>query len=149
MTRVSISHRDERGMIGLAPASITLAVVLLAALARFGSGVVAQARADAAADAAALAAADQLALGAGAPAAGQAARSTASDNGARVVRCDCSGIAAEVVVEVRPPLPLGPIAPAVRGVARAELDPGAAISGSGGSRRRAGRRTTMPRSPRG
>ena len=42
-------RRDERGMIGLAPAMITLAVLLLAAVTRLGSGVVAQARADAAA----------------------------------------------------------------------------------------------------
>ena len=93
--------KAERGSISiLALAAAGLAVVLCLGLARVGSAAVLQARADSAADAAALAAADALALGRGADAAEAAARSAASDNGARLVSCACSGSATEVVVRL-------------------------------------------------
>ena len=58
------------------------------------------ARVQTAADAAALAAADQLALGRSGRAAQQTAIASARENGARLVRCECGGVAAEVEVEI-------------------------------------------------
>jgi secretion/DNA translocation related TadE-like protein len=93
--------RAERGSVSiLALAAAGLAIVLCLGIARVGSAAVLQARADSAADAAALAAADALALGRGTGAAQTAARNAASDNGARLVSCACSGSATEVVVRI-------------------------------------------------
>jgi secretion/DNA translocation related TadE-like protein len=97
---------------------VVIGVVLVGGAARLGSALVARARADAAADAAALAAADMLALGRGTGAAEVAARETASANGARLVRCECAGTAAEVVVTVNA---VGIIAAPAQGRARAEV----------------------------
>jgi secretion/DNA translocation related TadE-like protein len=124
----SLGVREERGgIVGLLPAYVMIGALLLGGLARLGGAVVGQARADAAADAAALAAADALAQLHGPVAAVRAARTVAADNGARLVRCDCRGTAAEVVVVVRPPIALGPLASSVRGIARAEVEGAAAI----------------------
>jgi len=104
----------ERGAAGvLMVGVVALGFVLCVAIARLGGGAVDAARAQTAADAAALAAADQLALGRGDRAARRTADSTAHENGARLVRCDCSGTAAEVEVEV---------AGRARARARAEVD---------------------------
>lgn len=81
-------------------ALLVVAFVLVMGAGRLGEAVVARARAQTAADAAALAAADQLALGKDDAAARRAAEETARANGARVTRCTCSGLAAEVDVEV-------------------------------------------------
>ena len=95
-----------------------LAVAVAAALAvsRVGLAAVARARADAAADAAALAAADMLALGRGPVIAANAARETARDNGAHLVRCTCRGRFVDVHVQVA----IAGIADA-RATARAEI----------------------------
>jgi secretion/DNA translocation related TadE-like protein len=67
---------------------------------RLGVAMIGRARADTAADAAALAAADALALGHGEARAVAAAEETAASNGAQLVSCDCTGVAAAVVVEL-------------------------------------------------
>jgi secretion/DNA translocation related TadE-like protein len=115
---------------------VALGLALAAGAARLGSALVARARADAAADAAALAAADMLALGRGPDAASAAAHETAVANGGQVVRCECAGLAAEVVVTVPA---RGLLAAPARGHARAEVDLDGARAppnGSGGARRR-------------
>jgi len=95
------ARSDERGsMTILMMALLVVAFVLVLGAGRLGEAVVARARAQVAADAAALAAADQLALGRGDRAARRAASHTAGANGARLIRCECSGLAAEVDVEV-------------------------------------------------
>src|SRR3954469_21418118 len=112
---------NERGSVTvLMVAGVALAAVLIVGVARVGGAAARRARADNAADAAALAAADALALGKGTSAAVHDAVSTAAANGARLVRCECEGTAAEVVVVVEPG--------AVHGRARAEVDPAAAFS---------------------
>jgi hypothetical protein len=75
--------------------------VVAIAVAKLGRGAVDAARAQSAADAAALAAADQLALGHDSQAAARTASSTAHENGARLLTCDCGGSVAEVEVEIR------------------------------------------------
>lgn len=79
---------------------LAVAVAVALAVGRVGVAAVASARADAAADAAALAAADMLALGRGPVVAAAAARETARDNGARLVRCTCRGRFVTVRVRV-------------------------------------------------
>jgi len=92
---------DERGSVSiLALAAVGLAVVLCLGIARVGSAAVLQARADTAADAAALAGADALALGRGAAGARKAAGAAASEDGARLVSCACTGRVTEVVVKL-------------------------------------------------
>ena len=109
--------RCERGNVSIvALAGVGLAVVLCLGVVRVGGAAALHARADTAADAAALAAADSLALGHAPGAAVDAARATASDNGARLVSCACAGDAAEVVVEIA-----GDVGRA-RGHARAVVD---------------------------
>ena len=123
--------RSERGNVSVvALAGVGLALVLCLGVARIGSAVVLQSRADTAADAAALAAADALALGHSDAVARGAARAAASANGARLVTCACSGDIAEVAVEIS-----GAVGRA-HGHARAEVDlsraPALATSGRGG-----------------
>jgi secretion/DNA translocation related TadE-like protein len=101
-------------------AVVVVGLVLALGAARLGTALIARARADSAADAAALAAADALALGSDAAAARAAARETAASNDARLVECDCSGAAAEVLVEVDIP-GLGALGTVARGRARAEI----------------------------
>jgi secretion/DNA translocation related TadE-like protein len=101
-------------------AVVVLAAVLALGAARLGGALVGRARADAAADAAALAAADMLALGRGEDAAAVAARETAVDNDARLVRCECAGRFATVTVDVTVP-GVGRLGGPARGVARAEV----------------------------
>jgi hypothetical protein len=84
----------------LAVAMLALAVALAFGVARLGHAAGEDARAETAADAAALAAAGALARGQGAPAALVAARETAASNGARLVRCACTGAKPLVVVTV-------------------------------------------------
>ena len=92
---------DERGSMSvLMVAMVVVGLVLVIGAGRLGEAVVARARAQSAADAAALAAADQLALGRGSDVAVDAAEETAAANGARLTRCACSGVVAEVDVEV-------------------------------------------------
>jgi secretion/DNA translocation related TadE-like protein len=84
---------------------VVVAMLLGTALAKFAGAVVEKSRANTAADASALAAADGLALGWSPADACTAARSTASDNGARVVTCrtlSASGgtLTAEVVLQL-------------------------------------------------
>jgi len=116
--------RRERGATTIVViAVVVIGFVLVLGAARLGTAVVARARADTAADAAALAAADMLALGRDGAAAEAAARETAGSNGARLVRCSCSGRIATVVVEYAVPT----LGAAARSTARAEVaDPGAA-----------------------
>jgi secretion/DNA translocation related TadE-like protein len=97
---------------------VVIGLALTAGAGRLGSALVARARADSAADAAALAAADMLALGRGAGAAVAAARDTAAANGGMLVRCECAGDDALVVVEVPAS---GILAPPAQGRARAEV----------------------------
>ena len=109
--------RSEQGNVSvIALSGVGLALVLCLGVARVGSAVVLQSRADNAADAAALAGADALALGLTSRTAAEAARSAASDNGARLVTCACSGDVAEVAVEM-----VGAVGRA-HGHARAEVD---------------------------
>jgi len=96
---------------------LAVAVALMFGAARLGAGVIAKGRADAAADAAALAAADMLALGRGTDAALSAAGRTASDNGARLVSCECDGRFPTVEVE----LDVGVVGAVAHGKARAEV----------------------------
>jgi secretion/DNA translocation related TadE-like protein len=109
---------ERGGMTVVMLAVVVIGLALTAGAARLGSALVARARADTAADAAALAAADMLALGRGSGAAVAAAAETAGENGARLVRCECAGRDAEVLVEVSSH---GLMAPAARGRARAEV----------------------------
>ena len=97
---------------------VVLGLALTAGAGRLGSALVARARADAAADAAAIAAADMLALGRGADVAATAAAETAAANGGTLVRCECAGRDAFVVVEVPAS---GILAPPARSRARAEV----------------------------
>ena len=90
---------SERGNVSvIAVAGVGLALILCLGVARVGSAVVLKARADNAADAAALAGADALALGHSASVATHDARVAASENGARLLECACSGDVAEVTV---------------------------------------------------
>jgi secretion/DNA translocation related TadE-like protein len=108
----------ERGAATMVTVAVLAVGLLLAfAAARAGAGAVAGARADAAADAAALAAADMLALARGPVTAATAARETAEDNGARLLRCSCDGRYVSVRVAVQVPV-LGAEA---RATARAEV----------------------------
>ncbi len=113
----------ERGGVSIVMlAVLVVGLVLATGAARLGGALVGRARAEAAADATALAAADRLALGDGSGAARAAADATASSNDARLVSCDCSGIAAEVVVEVDLPA-WGALFGPARGRAKAEVRP--------------------------
>jgi secretion/DNA translocation related TadE-like protein len=98
-------------------AVVVIGFVLLLGAARLGTAVVARARADTAADAAALAAADMLALGRDGAAAEAAASQTAGANGARLVRCVCTGWFPSVVVEYAVPA----LGASARSTARAEV----------------------------
>ena len=100
-------------------AIIVLACVLVVSASRLGAALTARARAETAADAAALAAADSLALGA--PDAREQAAEIAAAHGARLVSCDCAGLAAEVVVELDASIGASLPRPA-RAHARAEVD---------------------------
>jgi secretion/DNA translocation related TadE-like protein len=87
---------SQRGSVTvLAVGAVALAVVLTLGVARLGHAASDRARADTAADAAALAAAGAIARG-GDP---NPAAATAGSNGARLVRCDCTG--PKPMVEVR------------------------------------------------
>lgn len=123
MTNAPAAERGSVAVVSLA--TFGIGVVLILGLGRVAAAAVLQARADAAADASALAAADSLALGRGSAAALQAADATAAANGAELLTCECSGLAAEVVVELgRPGGPLAAFGPA-RSRARAEVHPSA------------------------
>jgi len=95
--------RERGSMTIVVVGVVVLGLALAAGAARLGSALVARARADTAADAAALAAAHE----------------TAVANGAQLVRCECAGLAAEVVVTVQAK---GLLAAPARGRARAEVD---------------------------
>lgn len=79
---------------------IALGGLLVGVVARMGTSVVDDARAELAADAAALAAADGLALGEGPSEAARVAVQIAADNGARLTECDCDASPVTVGVEV-------------------------------------------------
>ena len=97
-----------------------LAVALASGVARLGAVTVSRAKAETAADAAALAAAAELAAGRSSSQAARTAESAASSNGARLVRCDCTGGRATVTVAlVLPRLPSLPRE--TRVTARAEI----------------------------
>jgi secretion/DNA translocation related TadE-like protein len=122
---------SERGAVSVLAAVIVLVAGLAAAgVARVGAAAVLQARADAAADAAALAAADALALGRDGGAARAAASAVASDNGARLLTCDCRGRHAEVAVRIDARGALGSATGGVVGRARAEVTVDPALSGA-------------------
>jgi secretion/DNA translocation related TadE-like protein len=84
----------------LAVALVALAVALAFGVARLGRATSDRARAETAADAAALAAAGAIARGQGTSAALVAANETAAGNGARLVRCACTGTKPLVEVTV-------------------------------------------------
>lgn len=108
-----MSGADERGAVAiLALCVVVLAGLVLVGLGRAGAVAGRSARAETAADSAALAAALSLGRGGDTPAAALAAASAALDNGATLVRCDCTGDHAEVVVTIGDAV----------GRARAELD---------------------------
>ncbi len=98
---------DRRGNVSIFVAVfIVVGMLLCTAVAKFGGAVVEKSRANNAADASALAAADGLALGWTPADACVAARSTAADNGARVLTCRSTttvggGLAAEIVVQLQ------------------------------------------------
>jgi len=122
--RVERARRDESGSVTVLMAvAVVVAGLLCYGVARVGVAAVLRTRAENAADAAALAAADRLALGEGSQAARAAADATARDNMARLVECDCTGGAAEVVVELDVGVPI-PGFPPVQARARAEIDLG-------------------------
>jgi secretion/DNA translocation related TadE-like protein len=124
---MTVCDRRQRGSMAVVLiAVVALAAVLALGAGRLGGALVARARADAAADAAALAAADMLALGRTESAAGAAAAGTAAANDARLVRCQCGGRVATVVVEVAVP-GLGGLGGPARGTARAEVRPECAL----------------------
>jgi secretion/DNA translocation related TadE-like protein len=117
--RPRVNRASQRGSMTIVFIGIVvIGLALAAGAARLGSALVARARADAAADAAALAAADMLALGRSAEVAATAARETAAANGGSLVRCECAGRDALVVVEVAAS---GILAPPAQGRARAEV----------------------------
>jgi secretion/DNA translocation related TadE-like protein len=92
---------DDGGNVSvLVTAVMVVAILLCGAMARLGGSVAQKARANNAADAAALAAAGGLALGRSPVEACSVARHTASDNGARLVTCDCLASAVEVTVAI-------------------------------------------------
>ncbi|MGZ4677209.1 MAG: helicase [Acidimicrobiia bacterium] len=104
---------SERGSVAvLALVIVVIAGLVMVGVARAGAAAGDSARADTAADAAALAAVASLARSEGTPAAVDRARTAAAENGARLLRCDCAGDHAEVVVAARD----------ARGRARAEVD---------------------------
>jgi secretion/DNA translocation related TadE-like protein len=117
---MSVRCRDARGNVSIFVAAfIVVAMLLCTAVARLGSAAAEKARANNAADASALAAADGLALGRPPSEACAAARSTASDNKARVLTCRCESfatgmLAAEVTLEID----------TAKARARAEVDAG-------------------------
>ena len=94
-------HRrpGTEGNVSIFVAAVVVVTALLGmSVARLGGAVAEKSRANNAADASALAAADALARGQSPAEVFAAARSTAADNGARLVRCSCAGSAADVVV---------------------------------------------------
>lgn len=86
------------GIVVLAALAFAGSIVL--GVARFGQVAVARARADTAADAAVLAAGADLALGGSDDTACAAARDTAKDNGAAVVRCAIAEASVDVTVTI-------------------------------------------------
>jgi hypothetical protein len=105
---------------------LVMGLTFAAGAARLGVVLVARAHADGAADAAALAAADELALGGSDADARAAAVRSAARNDAVLVRCECEGLEASVVLEVDVPgLALGGRA---RGHAKAEVRPECVLS---------------------
>jgi secretion/DNA translocation related TadE-like protein len=97
---------DRRGNVSIFVAVfMVVGMLLCTAVVKLGGAVVEKSRANNAADASALAAADGLALGWTSADACAAARSTAADNGARVLTCRSTvsvggGLAAEVVLQI-------------------------------------------------
>jgi secretion/DNA translocation related TadE-like protein len=115
-----VRAREQGGVSVVALGVLVLALAHTMGAARLGSALVGRARAESAADAAALAAADALALGQGSGAAAEAAGVVATRNDARLVSCECTGDAAQVVVEVDVP-GLSLVAGPARARARAEV----------------------------
>jgi secretion/DNA translocation related TadE-like protein len=111
--------RERGAFTVLFVAVIVLACMLVVSIGRLGAALTARARAETAADAAALAAADSLASG-HLDARDQAA-AIAAAHGARLVSCDCTGLVAEVVVELDAAIAASLPRPA-RASARAEVD---------------------------
>ena len=92
---------SERGSVTvLVVAIMVVAAMVMFGVARAGNGAGRAARADTAADAAAIAAAISLARSEGTAAALSGAGEAAAENGAELLRCDCTGDHAEVVVDV-------------------------------------------------
>jgi secretion/DNA translocation related TadE-like protein len=91
---------DHGNVSVLLTAVVVVAIMLCAAIAGLGSAAAEKARANNAADAAALAAAGGLALGRTPAEACAMARSTAVDNGARLLTCHCADAIARIVVEL-------------------------------------------------
>jgi secretion/DNA translocation related TadE-like protein len=124
---VSAGTRVARGAQGnvsvLVTAFIVVTMVLAGAVARLGGAVVDKSRAGNAADAAALAAAGALARGLPMTDACAVARTTAVDNGARLLTCRGAAGIADVVVALD----------RARARARAQFDlhAGGAVDGSG------------------
>jgi secretion/DNA translocation related TadE-like protein len=98
--------RGPRGNVSIFVAVfMVVGMLLCTAMVKLGGAVVEKSRANNAADASALAAADGLALGWTSADACAAARSTAADNGARVLTCRSTasvgaGLTAEVVLQI-------------------------------------------------
>jgi secretion/DNA translocation related TadE-like protein len=123
---------DQRGSISLViVAALGFSVILGALIADVARASAGRARAQAAADAAALAAAQEQVLPSGRRPA-EVASEYAVRNGARLVSCRCpdGGIEAVVVVELEVSLPGLGATRAVRGTARAVLDPSLVESAS-------------------
>ncbi|MEZ5171667.1 MAG: TadE-like protein [Acidimicrobiia bacterium] len=99
-SRAGCRHGEHGGALVVTVFIVALGGLLVAAVARMGTSVVGDARAELAADAAALAAADSLALGEGPIDALQAANRIARVNGARLTACDCDASPVTVKVEL-------------------------------------------------
>jgi secretion/DNA translocation related TadE-like protein len=119
-----VSRRSpQRGSAGvLLCGVVALVVALTFGLGRLATGALTAARAQIAADAAALAAAGELAAGRSAGDAERTASVTAAANGARLVRCECSGPAVVVAITVTLPFSRS-VSGLVKAAARAELHP--------------------------
>lgn len=113
----------ERGSVTVVVAAVVvLAATMGTGVLGLGTAATTRIRAQTAADAAALAAADTLALGRGRDAATTAAVTTAAANGARLVRCSCTGRVVDVEVSRALSLP-GGFRRDVAARARAEIRP--------------------------
>jgi secretion/DNA translocation related TadE-like protein len=118
--KASAERRGEEGSIAIVMLAVVMvSALIMVALGQFTAGVVARGRADTAADAAALAGGIEVARGSPSTAC-DVASSTASMNGAQLVRCRVVQRSVDVVVERV--VTIGVAGATARGYARVEVD---------------------------